>query len=682
MADPKPGTCIYVEFQNGKISWVSVIMKRPNLLSPDRIMCTTIPKGSNRINGNNNLDRSRFEKLEKRIFFSPALVRQNKDPVVKQWIEAQESASKEKFRNSEVSRLQTSISPNGQMKYHLEEFQQELYDGYRTGPSQFHLEAYSLKEKSLTQTEIKHIKHIKNMITKAAHKRELVELSESFNNAGHESELLKEFSEKSRIFRKKFKDLMANPSQVIPKLHHGKEYQCFAEFNCTNTLCVDESGTKHRWRTIKAWAKYDLENASTCSCSNPSVGCVHTFRDPKNPERPPYQLCKLCGQPSIASKCKLLTTETPMGHHYAEGCPKCKELGTWCTGSSHRESISLRLGLMAKEIDRSIEWKPCEAGVQANILGQSVLLIVKPWLFMIPDDVNHDRLFTPTGQEPELLRGDRIPAGSDRLKLFQLALDYVHKHGEEKIGKNFALVRGNAAKALEFLFSYSKMGGLLAGAWRAFSLKGAMHYGERFGVTYYKPKGWIRHRIKLDDAKWSEVKSWPLVYHGTTKTSAAEILFSGLKKPELKANAHGQAGSPDGRSIYVSPSIYLASFPIYTPLVKIEHGLWSQCVLQCKVRPGSYKVQRSTLSHSNHWPRELRMDPNFRSNEELEFLVQSAEDVVVIGLMFRKLGRRADSSLYGDLPTRVLPDENPKGPEYHLTELLEQHHRSQDLYCH
>jgi hypothetical protein len=86
------------------------------------------------------------------------------------------------------------------------------------------------------------------------------------------------------------------------------------------------------------------------------------------------------------------------------------------------------------------------------------------------------------------------------------------------------------------------------------------------------------------------------------------------------------------------------------------------------------------------------MDPNYASNNELEFLVEDESNVVVIGLMYRALGREADGELFGELATRVRststkPKYYPSRAEltgaqragFHLTYLLEQEHRERQL---
>ena len=65
----------------------------------------------------------------------------------------------------------------------------------------------------------------------------------------------------------------------------------------------------------------------------------------------------------------------------------------------------------------------------------------------------------------------------------------------------------------------------------------------------------------------------------------------------------------------------------------------------------------------------MRLDPNFETVDDLEFLVEDPADVVVTGVLYREFGAKADSSLFGDLATRVV--ERPNTPaQFDWTELL------------
>eukprot|EP00971_Amphidinium_carterae_P127612 2528409-Amphidinium_carterae.1 len=70
----------------------------------------------------------------------------------------------------------------------------------------------------------------------------------------------------------------------------------------------------------------------------------------------------------------------------------------------------------------------------------------------------------------------------------------------------------------------------------------------------------------------------------------------------------------------------------------------------------------------------------------MEWLIDNADDVVVIGLMYRELGYLADPSIYGELVTGVGhgvrlagQPEALQGPQYEWTDILAESHRARNL---
>jgi len=394
---------------------------------------------------------------------------------------------------------------------------------------------------------------------------------------------------------------------------------------------------------------------------------------PKDEAGPPRQACKKCRKMQLPVVCEVLWDQPKEGKHIPDLCPKCIRLAMWCRGTLHKPDIAHRYSISSELVDPSLVWKPSEAGVEAETSydGQRVLIQIRPWLFFVPK--YREERYTATGQEEELLRGDRLPAGASEHKLLLVALQRV------RIRRGRTAFEGDEDDG--FHESQAAMGGKLYGKWRAYSFDGHRNdYGERHGVTYFKPKGWVKQRIKVDPDVWNLIQDWPIVWHGTTLQNAAKIVYTGLRqRGEGGApKSHGQAGSSSNKSIYVSPALGLASHPVYSQFFKLGPGLWGQVVLQCKVRPGSWQVRRNTLGGYRHWPRDLRLDPNFQTNRELEFLCEDPSDIVVIGLMHRQFGPEADASIYGDLATQVR-DVQSKEPQFHWTELLSQERRAQGL---
>jgi hypothetical protein len=176
----------------------------------------------------------------------------------------------------------------------------------------------------------------------------------------------------------------------------------------------------------------------------------------------------------------------------------------------------------------------------------------------------------------------------------------------------------------------------------SFSMKYAR--SERWGMVrgggeqvYYCPSGW--ERIGVFVPNFDEVcAAWPVAYHGTSTKWLVSILEHGLQCPGtalpggLISPQHGTVGST-GQTIFLSQSIeyavlYADELTITTG-GRVKHGM---IVLQVRVRPGSFRTQGITVDR--HWPGELRFD-EYHANNQLEWLVENPQNVVIYGVMFR-----------------------------------------------
>jgi len=103
-------------------------------------------------------------------------------------------------------------------------------------------------------------------------------------------------------------------------------------------------------------------------------------------------------------------------------------------------------------------------------------------------------------------------------------------------------------------------------------------------------------------------------------SAAGSILLDRLRLPSkfLRQKAvdvrRGQQGAGKKMVIYSTPCLGLAACPRYAPFsvtASVEsagnkNGPWIQIVLECRVRPGSYKVQ-STSPAKADWDKDLRV---------------------------------------------------------------------------
>ena len=223
---------------------------------------------------------------------------------------------------------------------------------------------------------------------------------------------------------------------------------------------VDLTGTPCRraWQTILAWGVYSARNQDKCDCLSAGtarrrfhqvrvdaerlskVGCIHTLLNwydfekdrvtrkkwiPTDDAGPPQQACKVCGTWTPAAVCELHWDQPGHGRHKPELCPKCIHWGCWCAGSLHKADVLVRYRVLSELITPNTEWSKSESGLETEFRykGYRVLLQIRPYLFFIP---KHRDAWTCTGQEDHLLRGDRIPAGADPVKLLRIALERMH----------------------------------------------------------------------------------------------------------------------------------------------------------------------------------------------------------------------------------------------------------------
>lgn len=198
-------------------------------------------------------------------------------------------------------------------------------------------------------------------------------------------------------------------------------------------------------------------------------------------------------------------------------------------------------------------------------------------------------------------------------------------------------------------------------------------YGTRGDRTYYRPFGWLRLSIRRHD--FSALRDWCVAYHGTARHKLASILTKGILRPGEGDvwQAHGHSGSGYGQSVYLTPSIEYAGHPVYAPFFEVGDGHWAQVVLQCRVRPGGIREQPATL-WEKHWPPHVRMDPNFPSTANLEWLVDDPADVIVCGVMVREFGAAADPTTFGATACQVTASSGEafswpggSGPQYAWT---------------
>jgi hypothetical protein len=134
------------------------------------------------------------------------------------------------------------------------------------------------------------------------------------------------------------------------------------------------------------------------------------------------------------------------------------------------------------------------------------------------------------------------------------------------------------------------------------------HNSAGYHVEYTPP--WNFDKLALDVDSFP--RDWDIAYHGTHTEFVRSIILEGLE-----VTGHSTHGHSFGRGIYLSP--YPAVAYSYSGH-KILHGVKTNVVFQCRVRPGSYTIADTHASpHKND-----------------AWIVTDSNDVKCTGVMFTR----------------------------------------------
>ena len=153
---------------------------------------------------------------------------------------------------------------------------------------------------------------------------------------------------------------------------------------------------------------------------------------------------------------------------------------------------------------------------------------------------------------------------------------------------------------------------------------------------YVLPTGFYRYGIKLRDEYLQnkiKVYNWNVAYHGTkveivkSIVEHRRIMFPGdvLNNGQILEVRNGNIFSKNTPAIYLTPSITYACCEYYARPYRFK-GRRVQVVLQCRIRPGSFKKHRETIGASR------TIDENF-TNNSIEWVTTDREAVVPYGLL-------------------------------------------------
>jgi hypothetical protein len=154
---------------------------------------------------------------------------------------------------------------------------------------------------------------------------------------------------------------------------------------------------------------------------------------------------------------------------------------------------------------------------------------------------------------------------------------------------------------------------------------------------YVIPRGWVRFGLHIDDVK-AEVeniwKTWHNTYHGTDIQSALSIISHGqflLSGDTCENGRQLNGGCP---YLYTSPTIkYSARHAYAKPRNFVDSNgehFTAKIVLQCKQKPGTYKIQGAT----GRAKREGKLC-NVIPNDQIEYYTDIRASVIPYGVMVR-----------------------------------------------
>ena len=71
---------------------------------------------------------------------------------------------------------------------------------------------------------------------------------------------------------------------------------------------------------------------------------------------------------------------------------------------------------------------------------------------------------------------------------------------------------------------------------------------------------------------------------------------------------------------------------------------YGQVVFECRVLPGDFQTHPGSLGNK-YWPEDVQFDENFTRIEQVEWLVEEPNDILVTGLLLDCSPRRAERAL-------------------------------------
>jgi hypothetical protein len=163
------------------------------------------------------------------------------------------------------------------------------------------------------------------------------------------------------------------------------------------------------------------------------------------------------------------------------------------------------------------------------------------------------------------------------------------------------------------------------------------------GAKYVIPRGWVRFGLYIDDAQaeaeniWN---NWVVSYHGTSPEAVKSIiehhqfLLPGDQCIDGTVIRIREGHIPKKFQVYTSPTIAYSGHDIYCTSIPFRSKLTgksyeAKVVLQCRQRPGTFKIQAETIDAGNR-----RLCPII-PNSEVEYFTEVRSSIIPYGLLIR-----------------------------------------------
>jgi len=464
------------------------------------------------------------------------------------------------------------------------------------------------------------------------------------------------------------------------KVEYGVPYRAVCNFVCT---CRQANWLENSWRVRQDQKNTNPVDAETSA--TPVCRCKWCGKDVKAKNIRPFNPCRkedYCLPFLGPETAERVGGEWPTAGywprpHDATNCPRCIRKGSWCPKKlchaeprDYAQSLDELFRRDASCIDIGSPWK-LSSHKGRNFLKKEFRVVLKgksktfelmlsPEVYIIPRAL------------PRVLANLRDPAMRDvrTTRCPDFGSSEVWTGRDVLLALNRSVATDSKSTPDEKTIVFNRVAEQL--------LDGGCMTEAVDKEVVVSDSGWWRYPLSGPPGQGKTI-----AYHGTHSEGAIAILSEGLRPPgQGDKPRHGQSGSDSKASVYTSPCLSVAAFPVYSSFFGVgsarkgKHVSWAQVVFEVEVPEEYTKHQPGTLSHHTHWPRNLQFQEGFKANSGLEWLYDDPSQLRLVAILVRGFGKGAD--MFGELNSQVRSGK--KEPQFLWTELLQAKHESERLW--